>query len=378
MVFILPEILIKFTTNNRLGYILLILLFVVLMYTPFFFSILFIREIRVALFFLLNFVLIIFYYNGFTKNDLLYLFFLSLYILNALSSELDDASGLLTLGNYSLSLIFFWQFYKVINNNTYLEKALLFYLITSYFFAISTIASFFYAYIFGGFSLFGIQTNSYFFTPFGAIFPKNFFGFEIYRSSSFFYEPIYAGILFLINIYFISPYLTRGKLFFIRVNEIAGALTFSTSFYILYFIYLIFFKIRFSNSSKAMLIILLLTCSIIYPITDLTSLDDRIERLHIFYEILIDSNVSQILFGHGILTPNGYSKAFNSGISLSLFETGIIGLITSFFIVLKIIKRMSLIILFIIICILFDPIKSPLYLLSFALSSCLYEKTKIK
>jgi len=179
------------------------------------------------------------------------------------------------------------------------------------------------------------ETYDYRMSIFGFTMEKNFYFVKVARVCSFFNEPQYAGLFFILNIVLIknNSNLISRKYFF--ANFIAGLLTFSLSFYI---VYLLVLFLSFKSYQK---IIIMTSTSltiwlfyIYYPgniynfseeLLKYTSYQDRITRDLNAIDIINNASISKLLVGHGFDSYTQLSfdgRAIASGVLNLIFENG--------------------------------------------------------
>jgi hypothetical protein len=169
---------------------------------------------------------------------------------------------------------------------------------------------------------------------FGFTMEKNFYVVNVARVCSFFNEPQHAGLFFILNIVLIKTYsnLISKKYFF--ANFIAGLLTFSLTFYI---VYLLVLFLRSKSYQKAIIMVMSLTILLFYiyhsgnnynlsnELLNFTSYQDRITRDLNAIDILNNASILKLLVGHGFdnymqLSIDG--RAIASGFLNLIFDNG--------------------------------------------------------
>lgn len=337
----------------------------VIMYLPFFFSEEVNPVIRIGYFFIISLYLFI-SNRKFYKDDLIIaVLFILLILIFYLSSS--DMEGLISAGNYCLTIFFGWALHRYLQASDQRKYSMLnFYVGFFYLVAIFSALSLIYFLLLGEFDLFGFkhEIRTHLVTPFGVLFKRYIFeGFYLYRSHFYFVEGAHASIFYAANIVIVAPLLKLGSSRFTKVNFLGGLLTFSMTFYAVLFILYGFKKTKsilsFFGVVLLTLIIFILLQSI--DILSYSSSDDRTERFLIFFISMDIASISQILVGHGIGFNYGFEKAFNSGFTLSIYETGIIGT-TIQLVILYMLTRSSIILVFFILsALVLDPIHYPLF-----------------
>ena len=194
----------------------------------------------------------------------------------------------------------------------------------------------------------------------------NFIDFQILKTFSFFYEPIYASFFFFLNSFYLVNN-EKGYGFFKIINFLSGILTFSFTFYFLTLIKL--FIISPKNIIKKIFPVIFILL-IFFQIEDITSFGDRIERYKLFLEIYDQFSIINYLFGYG-WEYFFLGKAPSSGILFLLYETGILGLSVTLYLVYKRIN-LELFIIFCVILLLIPIYNSPLFTILIAYCSNKY------
>jgi hypothetical protein len=143
---------------------------------------------------------------------------------------------------------------------------------------------------------------------FGFTIARDFGFFEIARVCSYLNEPQYAGLFFIFNIFIAKTYKNYFSKKFIAINLIAGLLTFSISFYLAFFISLLFF---FKKNIYFILIIPSFLFLILFYYLDIhmyifeyfynnTSLGDRILRDTEGFKRIKDISLVNFIIGNGL------------------------------------------------------------------------------
>ena len=150
----------------------------------------------------------------------------------------------------------------------------------------------------------------------GLVLPKNIVGFFVLpRYSGWFIEPGFLGFFFGANVFMANNlFLNGNKLrWFKRTNVIAGFLTFSVAFFVIFvscYLYQIVHKKKIMPKAIIHLLFLLFLPLMIYLVVYIfknpdfmphTSLIDRIWRFEGSWKIAINMNIKQMIFGLGII-----------------------------------------------------------------------------
>ena len=337
----------------------------VIIYAPFFFSEVVNPIIRIGYFFIISLYLFI-SNRKFYKDDLIIavLFIVLIFLFYFSSSSLE---GLISAGNYCLTIFFGWALYRyLLASNQRKYSMLNFYVGFFYLVTIFSTLSLLYLLLFGEFDLFGFkdEIRSHLVTPFGVHFKRTIFdGFFLYRSFFYFVEGAHASIFYAANIVIVASLLKSGSSRFAKVNFLGGLLTFSMTFYAVLFILYGFKKTKSTISFFGVALLAFITFILLQSIDILSysSSEDRTERFILFFISMDIASISQILLGHGIGFDGGFVKAFNSGLTLSIYETGIIGTIIQFIILYMFTRSSIVFVFFLLSALVLDPIHYPLF-----------------
>lgn len=323
-----------------------------------------------------------------SKKDMQVFFLVLVLSVSYLIINFANLDGLRTAGSTLLTLAFAFALSRSANSNKRIKENLVkFYTNLFILIPICSILSVIFLFIFGELNLFNIDAGgheTYLFTPFGAILTKDFSGIAVvYRSFSFFDEPVYLASFCAANIFLVAPCLKERSKKFLIANVIGGILTFSYLFFVLSFL-LFFIKKIPAFSFKSGLYLLLLAGSImILSQVDLfssSSLGDRIDRINLFFAAMEDANLFQVVFGRGFVQDTGFDRGFSAGLFTTIYEMGILGLVAILFFVYVLSNRKRYIfLLFFVSLLVFEPIKLPLFwMLVVVLSVLLPAKHKFK
>ncbi len=347
----------------------------VLAYIPFFFTQWVNPALRIGCFATLSLYLF-FSSKRYSKNDA-YIFILLLFLATLLvvgnSSGLE---GLMSVGNYCLTILFGWGLYRHLTLRRARTPVLLgLYVKFFYFVTICSVLSMFYFFTLGEFDLFGFKSDVYqhLVTPFGILFKREVGPITLYRSFFYFVEPVYVAIFYAANIVIIAP-LLKGKgetVAFRNVNSLGGVLSLSMTFVVVLAVLYALRKVTslYTFISVSFGAVILTYALAIIEVLLYSSFNDRAERYFLFYTAMSEANIMQTLFGHGVTYVTGFEKAFNSGFTLSIYETGIIGLILQLTILCRINSGFNSLMLFMLAASVVDPIHMPLFWVLFVIIS---------
>lgn len=349
----------------------LVLFFPVILYSPLYFYSFFPEVTRVTLFAIMC-VFLFFSSLRVTTKDVAILILLSTLSLIAITGNENDTIQLKHFAGYLLLMLFGWSLHRyLLGSKKRVEVLINLYCKFFYLAVICSVLSLLYFYIVGDIELLGDRVKLKFYsTPFGIIFLKNFFGLQLPRSVFFFHEAVHAGIFYAANIVIVSPLLKHKSRGFALVNLIGGILTISLTFYVLLFAFFLFNKkITFRKIINVLILFLAIYFAI--QISELylySSYGDRFFRLEQFLIEMNQATSSQLFFGHGIKSYSGAEgcqttcRAFNSGITIAIYELGLIIFVLQL-ILLFVFTRFNrlLILFFFIAALVLDPIKMPLF-----------------
>jgi len=163
------------------------------------------------------------------------------------------------------------------------------------------------------------------------------------RGDGYFFEPSYAAVYFLFNI-FIAKNLRkiRPHKFFYFISVLAGILTFSSAFY---FVLIMILFLHLKSSRLKLTLIWFLSFIILFSLLpslqwvfatlvdeflDHTSYQARIDTVIYGVELLRKASPSELLLGYGVANAHETTKNFSSGLMNLLIERGLLGLLLVF------------------------------------------------
>ena len=315
------------------------------------------RELRSFLTIILIFFLFLNSLKFEIRQLIIFLLLLFILIIEILVQR-SDINNILSF--YAVLLISFFLFKNFKNNelkfHTFLNIWLKFSLILSFFAVVSYVI---HQFNFLNFDLLNFKSSASFernypyqMSIFGNTIDKNFGFITLSRVCSFFNEPLNAGIFFGLNLLLAKVnrnLISKRYTFFFLI---AGLLTFSVTFYMIYlFLMLRKFKLKLNNTFLLGLITIFLTFLLMITISDVeifkhfisyTSFDNRIERETFALKSILESPLSKFLFGHG---TGNYAEAFPNNVGYTstgyvsfLFEFGIITFVAVLIFVLFFLK----------------------------------------
>ena len=304
-----------------------------------------------------------------SKNDLIIFLLLLLFSVILIVVNIDNLDGLRTSGSTILTLVFAWTMSRAAKENVQCKNLLInFYINFFKIVPVFSLLSVIFLVTAGELNIFNAYSegHDYWFTPFGAVFAKNFLGLSVYRSFSFFQEPVYLAFFYAVNIFLIAPLLKNNSNLFLIVNIVGGLLTFSYLFFILSLI-LIFSKKIAIRSIKEYGLLLFVAAGLVitasqFDLFSTSSLGDRWERANFFFNAMEDANIFQLMFGHGFAIKTGFDRGFSAGLLTTIYEGGFVNLIVIFIFTLKMLNKKFYI--FLVLCpalLVFEPTKLPLF-----------------
>jgi hypothetical protein len=346
----------------------LIIFFPVLLYPPILFTDKISSTLRICLFIFLIAYLFSASKRA-SKNDLMIFLLLLLFSAILIVVNIDNLDGLRTSGSTILTLVFAWTMSRAVKDNVRYKNLLAnFYINLFKIVPVCSLLSVIFLVSAGELNIFNAYSegHDYWFTPFGAVFAKNFLGVSVYRSFSFFQEPVYLALFYAVNIFLIAPSLKNNSNLFLIVNIVGGLLTFSYLFFILSLI-LIFSKKIAILSIKEYSFLLFVAAGLIisasqFNLFSTSSLGDRWERANFFFNAMEDANIFQLIFGHGFAVETGFDRGFSAGLLTTIYEGGFVNLIVIFILALKMLIKKFYI--FLVLCtalLVFEPTKLPLF-----------------
>ena len=339
----------------------------IIAYTPFFFEGWVHPYLRIGCFSLLSLYLF-FSYTRYSKDDASVLCLLILLATLLVLGDSSGMQGLIKSGNYCLTILFGWGLSRHLKlSRDRLPILLGLYVQFFYLISIFSLLSLIYFLTLGEFDLFGFKSDvaAHLVTPFGVLFKRPVGDFAVYRSFFYFVEGAHLALFYAVNIIVVAPLLKDKTVSFKRVNLLGGILTMSMTFYVVLFV--LYGSKKISSISGAIAIfvgtILFMYLIQIFDVASFSSADDRTERFILFFILMAEANVTQLLFGHGVsfFETLGFAKTFNSGFTLSIYETGFVGLAMQMIILFRLSPYFILFIFYLLASNVLDPIHMPLF-----------------
>jgi len=353
----------------------------IIAYAPFFFTYWVHPLLRIGGFLLLS-IYLFFSSNRYSKNDVV-LFLLLISLIPLLLLNAFGLQGLVSSGNYCLTIFFGWGLYRHLQHSRDRLPILLgLYVKFFYLVSIFSLLSLLYYLTLGEFDLFGFKSDAaaHLVTPFGVLFERRVGSFTFYRSFFYFVEGVHISIFYAVNIIVVAPLLKDKAASFKRINLLGGLLTMSLTFYVILFVLYGYKKISSIYSFIAVFVgvFFLIYLILIFDVASYSSVADRAGRFALFFTVMAEANITQLLFGHGVsfFKSLGHAKAFNSGFTLSIFETGFVGLVIQMIILFRLSPHFILFIFFILASNVLDPIHMPLFWFFIIITSQALKKDK--
>lgn len=360
----------KASTPRDIGSVMTSLVFVpVLLYPPLFFSDNVLPIVRIGLYVLL--VLYLFSRTKrISKNDVFISFILLMLLSSVLLMNYGNSDGLRTAGSTMLTLLFAWGLRRAVNFNGRIRDALVrFYVGLFTLIPLCSVLSLSYFFILGEWNLFNFDAGghgTYIFTPFGTLLAKDFSGIVvIYRSFSYFYEPVYLSAFYAANVFLIAAHVKKESRFFGVLNALGGLLTFSYSFIALSLLLYFSKRLRTVSWKSGLFAFLLAAIVVVLMQVDIfstSSLSDRTHRISLFFDAMSNADMFQLMFGHGFAQYENISMGFSGGLFTTIYEVGFINLmIIIYFAACLINKRSHVLLLFLVTQLVIEPTKLPIF-----------------
>lgn len=303
-----------------------------------------------------------------SRNDVVIFFLLLILSISFIVVNFSDPDGLRTAGSTLLTIMFAWAMGWAVETNERIRKILIsFYINLFRLIPLCSVLSVISLITFGEFNLFDLHSegNDYSFTPFGAAFIKDLSGVGVYRSFSFFQEPVYLASFYAANIFLIAPLLKKNSRSFLIVNVIGGLLTFSFLFFALSLLLFFCKKMAPFSSKSIFYLVLMMGLGLILSQIDLfssSSLGDRLGRMNYFFMAMDDANAFQFMFGHGFAQKTGFDQGFSAGLFTAIYEIGVVNLMLIIFFVNALLKeKFYIFLIFFVSLLVFEPIKLPIF-----------------
>lgn len=338
----------------------------IIAYTPFFFEGWVHPYLRIGCFSLLSLYLF-FSYTRYSKDDAGILYLLILLATLMVLGDSSGMQGLIKLGNYCLTIFFGWGLSRHLKlSRDRLPILLGLYVQFFYLISIFSLLSLIYFLTLGELDLFGFKNEfAHLVTPFGVLFRRPVGDFAVYRSFFYFVEGAHLALFYAVNIIVVAPLLKDKAVSFKRVNLLGGILTMSMTFYVVLFVLYGSKKITSISGAISMFVgtVFLIYLIQIFDVASFSSAEDRGGRFVLFFILMAEANVTQLLFGHGVsfFETLGFATPFNSGFTLSIYETGFVGLAMQMIILFRLSPHFILFVFFLLASNVLDPIHQPLF-----------------
>ena len=357
-----------------------LLFFPVIFYTPFFFALIIPQWFRVVSFLLLS-AYLFFSNKHYSKHDVRIFFTFILLILCMIFSTRSDLDDLLHIGGKCQILFFAWSLKRYLTVKEMQSRVLGLYVSFFYLVVIFSILSDFYLVTLGEFDIFRLKSDIYGYlaTPFGVLFEKYFYSVKVYRSFFYFDEPIFVAVFYAFNVVVLSPLIKNRGGLFAACNFLGGIISMSMTFYVMLFFLYVLKKIK----SPIYVIASIISAGIVWWIVQefnfltFSSYEDRTERFLIFLNYYMEnSSILSVFFGNGVHSSTQFYKAFNSGLTILIFEVGIIGFLLNLILLIELSSSLTIFIFFILTAFFVAPLDMPIFWIAVLLSSQLLKKTR--
>ena len=286
----------------------------------------------------------------------------------------SGGEAIFSIGNYALTIFFGWALYRyAIGSETRLRILLDVYVKFFYVIVIFSLLSLFFLLTLGELDLFGFKqpTKQHLVTPFGVHFKRVFGPITFYRSFFYFSEAVHVGGFYAANIIIVAPLLKAKAKAFKQINVLGGLLSLSVTFYIVLFVLYALKRIK-SIYSFILILIFALCLLFLIQVVDAASYasgTDRIDRFFMFFLAMSQADNMQWLLGHGVASQIAFESlrrpgvwiAFNSGFTLSIYETGLIGTALQLLILFLFKPHFIIFVFFLLTAAVVDPIHYPFF-----------------
>ena len=196
----------------------------------------------------------------------------------------------------------------------------------------------------------------------GNITPRKLFGIDLGRATGFMYEPGYLAFFLGFNILGARDWIddTRLRKRFVWLNIIAGISTLSTTFFLFFTFYFLGRKIKSKEKSKVITtrVIASLTLAAFFIGLVLgsgyigeTSGNARLDRLGVYYSLVVNNSWLSFLFGNGIgVTIEKFGIGIDSGWVGIFIERGVVLLVILFTLLARLTKHNRWLMLYVFYC----------------------------
>jgi hypothetical protein len=342
--------------------------FVVFLYAPFLLATHVPASFRVS-FFVLVILLLLSATKRFQSKDMLVCVILAFVASSFLAVNINNIASLMTAGNVMLTLTFAYALSRAAQENHNLRECLVRgYIILSIIVPFFSLLSIIFLMVFGELNIFNLRSGDggypYFYTPFGLILDKNYFGLNVHRSFFYFDEPIYPGAIYAANIFLMTPYLTGKRRLFLIANVVGGILTYSVTFLALSVLFFALKKATISvRTLRISFAIVLISTLLVGDFLLTSSLDERLYRVTIFFNAIDGVSLSQLMFGLGFdYSAFDFNKGFSMGLLTAIWELGVVNLILIIFLsIILANRRMIVFVFFFVTALVFEPFKMPIF-----------------
>ncbi len=102
--------------------------------------------------------------------------------------------------------------------------------------------------------------------------------------------------------------------------------------------------------------------NLFYEVFYRSSLEERLYRMSIFTFLMQNSDAIQIIFGRGyVFKVPDFNMDISSGILNQIVEVGLVGAVAMFVFVLNVVRRWEILFFYVLISLIFAPLKMPFF-----------------
>ena len=157
----------------------------------------------------------------------------------------------------------------------------------------------------------------------------------------------------------IAPLIRNKPKRFVVANLIGGVLTFSISFYAIMLI--LYLHANYKNNMRLVYITIIATFIDNIDVLSYSSGIERLIRAGIFLDAIDGANVFEYMFGFGVFAGSELYKGFSSGLLIYIFEVGFLAATLITLIFYKITQNKKVLWIFLLIGLVIDPARIPLF-----------------
>lgn len=317
-----------------------------------------------------------------TRKDIVFAVILGCMFTSFVFVNLEIWSDLVTACSVTLTLLFAYALSRAVETNPGIKDGLItFYANFFKLVPICSLLSVVYLHYIGEYNLFNIDSGGqqFFHTPFGTILEKGILGISTYRSSFYFYEPVYLGLFYAANIFLVAPKLKEKSNIFYLLNIAGGVLTFSYFFFglsaILYLVSTRMLDAKYLN--RKILLIFAIITAILLGVLSSSSMSDRLYRIDIFFSAIERMSLLDWMFGRGFSGGYDFEKSISAGFFIAIYENGIVTLtLLMLFTALLTNRNKNIFVLFCCAMLVFEPTKLPLFWILIVVLVALFQERR--